>query len=136
MPDFEKSLRELAIDRRIRHRAGAKRAGRLAARHQRLRWVAGLPGAVIGAIGAALFFIDDAEAAAWVVLAAGVVTALAAIATASRLAAREYRRQDCLASLADRIENAIASGREPTRAELDAYADELRDCAGESAARR
>jgi hypothetical protein len=132
------SLRELAKDRSEKLRNEANDAGRLAKRHQQLGYVVGAPGAALAVVGGILFAVDDVSTAtASIVLVAGVVTALAAYLASNRLATLNLRRRDCLTSLADRMENAIADTMEPTRKELDDFARERADCtAGESSSRR
>jgi hypothetical protein len=66
--------------------------------------------------------------ASWGTLIGEILTALAAFLGANRLAASHYRRHDCFKALVQRMENALAGGREPTREELDGFAVEWLRC--------
>jgi hypothetical protein len=94
-----------------------------------LHYGIGLPGTVVSAIGAVSFFAEDVPVyASWVTLVGGILTALAAFLGANRLAESHYRRHDCFKALVQRMENAVAGGREPTREELDRFAVDWLRC--------
>jgi hypothetical protein len=127
----EKSLRDLAIERIKVRRAEQDGADRLAHRHQRWHYVIGLPGALFGTTGAVSFAIEQVPAlASWIALVGGALSSVGAFLGSKGLAALHFRRHDCLAALADRMENAIADGRDLTRDELDKFAVEWRECTG------
>ena len=125
----DKSLRILAVQRIESWRELERHEHGVARRYQTLHYGTGIPGTIVSAIGAVSFFADDFPvSASWVALIGGMLTALAAFLGSNRLAESRYRRHDCFEELVQRMENAVAGGREPTREELDRFAVDWRRC--------
>jgi hypothetical protein len=125
----EKSLREIAIERIGKWRELEQQELALALRYMKWHYAVGVPAAIIGAAGTVSFFVKEFPvAASWVALVGGILTALAAFLGSDRLAKYHFRRHDCFKELVQRMENAVADGRDPTRKELDRFATEWLRC--------
>jgi len=126
---WDKSRRELAIERIGKWRELDRNELRLGNRYTRWHYAVGVPAAIVGAAGTASVFVKEVPGlASWVALVGGILTALAAFLGSRPLAEYHFRRHDCFKELVQRMENAVADGREPTQEELDRFANEWLRC--------
>jgi microcystin degradation protein MlrC len=118
------SLRELAGSRALQAQEAATQAELMAKRHQRWQYGVGVPGAVATAISAGSLLTDVPHVASIIAVVASALTAVAGFLGSSALARHHWRRHAGLSKLKQKFENIQAASEEPTRADMDALADE------------